>query len=127
MGDEDQGTGLRIERAVREGVAALLLIATGLILAAHYSRLPKMIHSPFNGGADVNGMADKSQLWLLVFIQAFLYALMSLFNLFPDTGVTYSAPSMQQFRPMMLARIGMGWIKALVMFLVLLWMLNLVS
>ena len=126
MGDEYQSTGW-IERVVREGVAALLLIATGLILAAHYSRLPKMIHSPFNGGADANGMADKSQLWLLLFMQAFLYALMSLFNLLPDTGVKSSAPGRQQFQPMMLARIGMGWIKVFVMSLVLLWMLNLVS
>ena len=127
MSSDERLRGFRIERIIREGVAALLLFGTVLLLGVRYSALSRMISSPFNGGGDANGMADKSQLWLVVFIQGFLYGLMSLFNLFPDIGPTSTAAKENSLPPMMIARMAMGWIKVVVMALALFWMLSLVS
>ena len=97
---------------------------TVAVLAKHYSDLPSSIPSPFHGGGAAHGFGNKNQLWLMVFIQAWIYCLMSLFELMPATGTVDQNSRMgteARGRVLLFAKVFMGWFKVAVMAVFLLW------
>ena len=114
--------------SIREGVAAAFLLAAITWLALHYQALPASIHSPFNGGGDATGKGNRDQLWLLVVIAGWIYALMSMINLMPPEAVNWPSPVTDIERQAMLDRVkvGMGWFKAAMMAALFFWIVLLV-
>ena len=120
----------KIEKAVRESIAALLFLTTVVVLAMHYSALPPRIPSQFNGGGDAHGFGNKNQLWLMVFIQAWFYVLMSLFNLMPATSTVNQNSSMSpdaRAKLLSVAKVFMGWFKVTIMAVILIWIASIVT
>ena len=114
----------RAEQVVRESIAAVLFLMTVVVLATHYSALPASIPSPFNGGGDAHGLGNKNQLWLMVFIQTWIYVLLSLFNLMPSTSTVDQNSSMSteaRAKVLSFAKVFMGWFKVAVMVMMFLW------
>lgn len=108
----------------REALAAALFLTALVVLATHYHGLPARLHSPFNGGGDHQGMAGKSQLWLLLFLGWWLYVVMSLINLFGSDSVHWPTPlsAEQNLKLLQRCRAFMGWFKVAVMAGLAFWM-----
>lgn len=69
-------------------LSILVLVGTYLFLALSWKQIPSQIPGHYNGSGEINRWASKAELWILPSIGVFLYAMISLFEHFPQTWNT---------------------------------------
>ena len=99
-------------KTLREGLAALGVLAAAVIVAMNYSHLPERIATHFNAVGVADGFGSKSTLWFLVVLAVVSYAMMSLINLLPPMVNVGKPLTPEQLAVVWGSALDMvGWIK----------------
>lgn len=76
-----------------EAVAILSVLANAAIIAINYPGLPDIIPNHFDFNGEPNQYGSKSSLWAVVAVSVFLYMLMGIVTLFPES---FNYPSQKE-------------------------------
>ncbi|MDR3735365.1 MAG: DUF1648 domain-containing protein [Acidobacteriaceae bacterium] len=99
-------------KALRDGVAALGVVATFAIVVVHYAELPAIIPTHFGCNGVADGWGGKSSLWMLVGIAGFLYAVLTLVPYLPQQFINLPVSAERREAAMPVAMEMVGWLNA---------------
>jgi uncharacterized membrane protein len=99
-------------KVLREVLAALGLLFTVGVVAAHYGSLPQTIPTHFDARGLPNGWGDKSMLWLVPGLACFFYAVMTLVSFVPPSKINPPVSAERRVAVAPIAKRMIGWLKA---------------
>lgn len=98
-------------KILRESLAALgVLLMLGMV-AMHYSSLPATIPVHFNGRGVADGWGGKGELWGLIGVAAFIYAVMTVANFYPEYMISMPVKVARRPAALPMAVEMLSWVK----------------